>query len=407
MIQAVAQPKHIEPKTLSSVKGKVSSEEALLEDPESALENLDFANELLASLGEAEVKAVEVSPEQSLQNPSSLIKNFPETGQTETVTPSVFDPAMTKNVDQLIGPKSTEAKMPLTDKQVMELAQGNIPVQVEGEGEVKADALQALLKTPQVGGRSPALDFAQSEIDPKLMNMEDFVAQKNAVAKKTSGMNPYGMGKAQVQKMALETDLKQTQVVQDASALQGKASEPMNSQQFILNMMNGDQGSPKVNESQVPMKVFDMNHIKSSDTNTVMNQISDYIVQAKAAKEPTVNMRVNHEELGMIDITVQKTGLMNHESIAINIGTHTADGKNFFQQNSKELFSHLTQSGLNVSDMKIETPSQTAKNDFDLGQQPKNQGGQEKQFGSEQNQRRHDSDKRQNLWDLLKDKEAA
>jgi tRNA U34 5-carboxymethylaminomethyl modifying enzyme MnmG/GidA len=118
-------------------------------------------------------------------------------------------------------------------------------------------------------------------------------------------------------------------------------------------------------------------------------------------------MRLNHDELGIIDITVNKLGV-NQDAIAINIGTHSLDGKNFFQTNSKDLFSHLTNSGLNVSDLKVETPSQTAKNDFDFGGQSGRGGfGQEKQFGSEQNQRRHDSERRQDLWSLLKDKEAA
>jgi hypothetical protein len=50
-----------------------------------------------------------------------------------------------------------------------------------------------------------------------------------------------------------------------------------------------------------------------------MDQISNYIVQAKAAKEPTVTMRVNHDELGMIDITVNKSmtpGMVKREDCA-------------------------------------------------------------------------------------------
>jgi hypothetical protein len=137
-----------------------------------------------------------------------------------------------------------------------------------------------------------------------------------------------------------------------------------------------------------------------------MNQITDYIVQAKASKEPTVNMRVNHEQLGMIDITVNRVAA-GSDAIAINIGTHSIDGKNFFQTNSKDLFSHLTSTGLNISDLKVETPSQTAKSDFDFGGQSGRGSAQDRQFGSEQNQRRHEQERRQDLWNLLKDKEAA
>jgi hypothetical protein len=181
----------------------------------------------------------------------------------------------------------------------------------------------------------------------------------------------------------------------------------MNSQQFILNSQIDLGSNAKMNDVQAPVKTFNMSNIKTEDSNQIMNQITDYVIQAKAAKEPTVNMRVNHEELGVIDITVNKLGA-NQDAIAINIGTHSVDGKNFFQANSKDLFSHLTNSGLNVSDLKVETPSQTARNDFDFGSQSGRGGfGQEKQFGSEQNQRRHESDRRQELWNLLRDKDAA
>jgi tRNA U34 5-carboxymethylaminomethyl modifying enzyme MnmG/GidA len=119
-------------------------------------------------------------------------------------------------------------------------------------------------------------------------------------------------------------------------------------------------------------------------------------------------MRVNHEDLGLIDITVSRVGNGNADTLAINIGAHSLEGKNFFSQNSKELFTHLTTAGITVSDLKVETPTQTAKNDFDFGSQNGRQGqnGSEKQFGSEQNQRRHEQERRQDLWKLLS-KEAA
>jgi len=237
--------------------------------------------------------------------------------------------------------------------------------------------------------------------DPELMKMEDFVAQKNMVNKKILPQNAYGMN-PQANKLALENGLKETQVVKDITASESGA-QPMNSQQFILNMQADQKPSGATHEVAAPVKTFDMSQIKTSNPEKIMNQISDYIVQAKAAKEPTVSMRVNHEQLGMIDITVAKT--MQSDAVAINIGAHSMEGKNFFQQNSKDLFSHLSNAGINVADMKVEIPSQTAKNDFDMSQH--NRGNQhDRQFGSEQNQRRHDSQRREDLWKLL-NKEAA
>lgn len=428
MIQAPL-PKPVEAPKAQAAKADAASVDSNIKSPKAAMvkgaketakskeahaakesDAKEFVSELEASLKEAtnpEVKPVQVSAEQALELPSSLVQ---QQGSVETASPKIFDPALTKGVEKLIQPKTSEVAVPaaagatvaaveLTDAQVLELAN------MEGVSpEVKAEIAQAMLKTPQVqSGRAPAIEFAKAEIDPQLLGNEDFVAQKNLVAKKPV-TNAYGMKQlpVQQQQQALETGLQPTQVVKETTT----ASEtPMNSQQFILGLQS--EKTLSSNETQAPAKVFDMNNIKSSEPTEIMNQITDYVVQSKAAKEPTVNMRVNHDELGMIDITVSKSGV-NNEMIAVSIGTHSTDGKNFFQQNSKDLFSHLTTAGLNVSDLKVETPTQTAKNDFDFGSQSgrNNQPGSEKQFGSEQNQRRHDQERRQDLWKLL-NKEAA
>lgn len=390
-------------KNKSEVVSESKTQASKKKETRESSETNEFDKELKATIdGEEKVKTIQVTEDQKIKLPSELIN---PNGSIDSTSPKVFDPSVTKGVEDLIRPKTTEMVTPLTDAQVLELAQSTTP---EAAQKIEGELSQLLLKTPQVAEegkplRAPAIDFAPTEIDPQLLNNEDFVAQKNLGAKKVS-QNAYGMKvvPTQTQKIALESGLKQTQVVKDAGAVEGSST---NSQQFILGLMN-DQKSNQSTENQVATKAFDMNHIKSSDSEKIINQIADYVIQAKAAKEPTVNMRVNHQELGMIDITVSKSGV-GQETIAINIGTHSIDGKNFFQQNSKDLLSHLSSSGLTVTDMKVETPSQTAKNDFDFGSQSgKNQQGFDKQFGSEQNQRRHEQERRQDLWKLF-NKEAA
>jgi hypothetical protein len=396
MLQAL-NIKNIDPKASVKAQGKVA-EEAQVADAESVLEGADFANELMASLAMEEGKlvteateATEVSPDQAMEASPALIQ-LPELKNPDLINHKAFDPALTQDVGEIIQPVTTQVPAEISENIDPEIA-------------------QALLKTPQVQtGRAPAIDLARAEVDSQLMNMDDFVAQKNlAVKKSLNNSSAYGMPtKTPINKASLEHDLKSTQTINEigASASESNGSA-MNSQQFILNSQIDLGSSHKSIESQAPVKAFDMSHIKTDNPNQIMTQITDYIVQAKAAKEPTVNMRVNHEELGMIDITVQKTG-MTQEAIAINIGTHSLEGKNFFQSNSKDLFSHLTNTGLNISDLKVETPSQTAKSDFDFGSQSGRGGaGTDRQFGSEQNQKRQESERRQDLWNLLKDKEAA
>jgi hypothetical protein len=398
----------------------------------------DFASELMASLDpEVKVSPVSVAPEQMLKSPSELLQQAsPAADQSELLSPKVFDPALTRGVEQLIQPKTTElalesmlipgavaleaqvspeltAKLPWETKlpvhakdnvQAAELMAADLP-------EPEVDLLQSLVRAPQLkeAGRAPAIDFAKSEIDPQLMGMEDFVAQKNLVTKKPLQTNSYGIKAQPAVKNAVEQDLKTTQVVSELGSLEQARPQatPVNSQQFILGMMAEQSSAPKVSETASPVKVFDMSQLKSADANEIMGKISDYIVQAKAAKEPTVNMRMNIDQLGMVDITVAKAQGQGPDAVAVNIGAHSLEGKSFFQQNSKELISHLSHSGITMTEFKVETSSQTAKNDFDMNGQQGRQQGQDKNFGSEQNQRRHESERRQSLWDLLKDKEAA
>ena len=411
MIQS-AHIKNIEPKASPKAKVKAEGEvKSKANGVENKDDGEDFASELKASLSTEEVdlkvKPVEVSQEQMLGTPSATNK----TPETDSVSPKVFDSALILGVDKIIQPETTEVPVELTNEQILKIAQGEANPEINAE--VEAEISHALLKTPQVqiqNSRAPALDLAQTEIDPQLINMDDFVAQKNlAVKKSMNNASAYGMpNKASAGKAGAETGLTSTQTINElGSAESGAGGSSMNSQQFILNAQADLSTNAKVNEVQAPIKTFNMSDIKTDNPNQIMTQITDYIVQAKAAKEPTVNMRVNHDQLGMIDITVNKLAA-GQDSIAINIATHSVDGKNFFQANSKDLFSHLTSSGLNVSDLKVETPSQTAKNDFDFGSQSGRGGaGQEKQFGSEQNQRRHESDRRQDLWNILKEQEAA
>lgn len=396
--EVVSNQKQTPKAAAASKKNEVSSAKEGKKEVTEFDKELENATSEVSGEAQTEVKAVQVS--EDLELPSKLVN---PNGSVETTSPKIFDPAITKDVQNLIQPKSVDAQpVVLTDEQVAQLANGEVDPKA-----MNAELEQAMLKTPKTNsGRAPAIEFAKSEIDPQLLNNEDFVAQKNMAAKKAAP-NAYGMKVApqtQQQKVAMENGLQQSQVVKEAAANESA----MNSQQFILGLQS-EQKLNLANESQTaPVKTFDMSNIKSSQPTEIMNQITDYVVQAKAAKEPTVNMRVNHEDLGLIDITVSRVGNVNSDTLAINIGAHSAEGKNFFSQNSKDLFTHLTTAGINVSDLKVETPTQTAKNDFDFGSQSgKNQPGSEKQFGSEQNQRRHDQERRQDLWKLLSDKEAA
>lgn len=387
MIQQASHINSIDTKASAKVNGSKKAETA-----EQGLGENEFSTELEASLN---LNPIVITSDLELQLPTELLKQ--SGNSNESVSPKVFDSSLTQDVSKLLGPESASVEVNIEGAEGVEV--------VEGE-KIDPKLLQSLLKTPALQtastGRAPALDFAAAEIDPKLLNMEDFVEQKNAALKKPL-TEAYGFKLNNTEKEAAKMGLTETQVVSNVAAL---ADAPVNSQQFILNMMNEQSPSTNVNEVASAPKVFDMNNVKSTNANDLINQISDYVIQAKASKEPTVQMRFNHSELGVVDIQVSKMA-GNHEAVAINIGAHSAEGKHFFQQNAKELLSHLASTGHTVSDFKVETPSQTAKSDFDFGSQfGKNQPGQDKQFGSEQNQRRHEQERRADLWKAL-NQEAA
>ncbi len=248
--------------------------------------------------------------------------------------------------------------------------------------------------------RSPAIDFAPENVDAKLMNFEDFTLQKNSIKKQQIVPTYEGMNSKK------ELELKSTEVVHAVNP--SAEGQTQGSAQFILNMMNESATPMKIDVAQIDKIMapqFNMNNVQTSDVQTIMNQISDYIVQAKAAKEPTVNFKMNHQDLGLVDITVSKAQ-HGAEAVSINIGTAALEGKQFFTQNLKELTSHLASAGIQVTDIKVDS-TQNSKQGFDFNQQQRNADSGQRQFGSEQNQRNHDQEKRQSLWDLLNNKEAA
>lgn len=419
---------------------------ALAANPELALEQADFANELESSMkmdellmadlqlpqGEANAEGKVVSDAKTkpvlsaeallaapvislkgLENlnqelPSDMAKQLPSLQpDAEGVKAKLVDPALTKDVSTLMDPKLS------LKGEVLDLE--GLPTTPSEISSLKKDEIQTLLAAPLKGeaSRSPAIDLSPAETDPELMKFDDFMLQRQMKnSKKVQGGEAYGLPK-NTQVKELETlDLKSTQIVADSSSAQGATSAP--SQEFILGLMSegaSNKGLEVSNQSAAP-KVFNMAQIKSGNTQEIMSQISDYIVQAKAAKEPTVQLKVNHQDFGQMDITVSRgmnAGHNNVENIAINIATSSPEVKAMLQQHKGELFSSLAQSGMNVTDFKVDSSSSKAGSDFNSNSNSNSNqfAGSEKQFGSEQNQRRHEQNRRADLWDLLKDKAAA
>ncbi len=422
---------------------------ALAANPELALEQADFANELASSmkmdelllaevqlpenqnneeakvLTDAQLKSV-LTPESLLaapvvnlqgleklnkELPSDLVKQIPSLQpEAEGVEAKLVDPSLTKDVNKLMDPKLA------LKGEVLDLEGVSTP---ESEiASLKKDQIQTILAAPLLKGeasRSPAIDLSPSEVDSQLMKFDDFMLQRQMKnSKKGEGAGAYGLPKNTQVKDLESLDLKNTQIVDGANSAsaQGALSSP--SQEFILGLMTetgSSKGVESANQTAAP-KVFNMAQIKSANAQEIMTQISDYIFQAKAAKEPTVQLKVNHQDFGQMDITVSRginPGHNSVENIAISIATNSPEVKAMLQQNKGELFTSLAQSGMNVTDFKVDSSNAKGGSDFNSNSNSNSNqfAGSEKQFGSESNQRRHEQNRRAELWDLLNDKAAA
>lgn len=149
--------------------------------------------------------------------------------------------------------------------------------------------------------------------------------------------------------------------------------------------------------------VYDMSALNTSrDAGQIIEEINNYIIQTKEANREQVDLKVSHNDLGLIDIKVEK-GI--GQELNVKIGTHSVEGSNFFKAHQNELVVSLNTNGIRLGDFKIE--QQAASKDFSQQGQSGQQHKQDQQFGSESGQRRHDQDRRQKLWDQFSEKDVA
>lgn len=300
-------------------------------------------------------------------------------------TPKLIDPGLIKQVNEVVLPQGAE------QVQVM-----------PAEGEVLQLKDLLMQQNAKMPGRAPAIDFTKAEVDPQLMGFEDFVAQKNAVTGKTINPNAYGMPMKSTLTEPAKTQL-------NNESLKALETSPLMTAPQMTNAETvfavAAPATLMAAENEAPQKVFDLQNLAKSqnlDAETVLTQVTDYIVQAKAAKEPTVNMKVQHQDLGLLDITVNR-GV--NDAVNIAIATQDQGAKIFLGQHREQLMTHLSQAGVSVTDLKMEQSSNSQKDMGHSNQQGSQ--GHDRQFGSEQNQRREEQQRRHDLWELMREKEVA
>ncbi|MBD66426.1 MAG: hypothetical protein CME62_14540 [Halobacteriovoraceae bacterium] len=248
-------------------------------------------------------------------------------------------------------------------------------------------------QTPQTRGRiaaqsevyQNAVQKSKSLFAKKVNTDEAMMTTAKSAAKKTSLQDIMFKSENETQS---DQNMQQDQSSQLLGKLNGKAS------QATLSTAAGT-------------KVFDMNQMTSNmGQNEVITKIQDYAIQTRAGNERQLDFSFRHNDLGKIDLTIQK---LHNNQLNISIGTNSIEGAQFFSQNQGELLQSLTQAGISVGDLKLEAgKSNTSQNlAGDFGKDSDSSGQKQKQHGSESGEREQEQSRRQELWSQFKDKEAA
>jgi flagellar hook-length control protein FliK len=228
---------------------------------------------------------------------------------------------------------------------------------------------------------------------------------------------------AQMNMMNGNVDLKLNSKVNNEELVNGLRTQEVSELNFANNgenlkdatridSLNMGEIKSQMIENNASGKVFKLESLSSTelgDTENLISKISDYIIQSKASSEPRVEMSIAHKEFGVMDIVVEKMSRSSDE-LNIIIRGQSELGRSVLGQNQSELMSSLAKAGVQVADFKIETSSSNSSGQFaqgEPGQGRQDGSGANRDFGSENNQRNHDSQKRKELWDVLYSREAA
>ncbi len=262
-------------------------------------------------------------------------------------------------------------------------------------------------------GAEPSLptETTVNKENSNLLKLNDFIAKQSPVSQKRSVASAYNPISTSMFNKKVEASLPGV-VKSPELDLNRMSAESFGKEDNLLEMGEHshlhtphklDIGAKAV-QQQSP--VFDLNQL-SDNVNTreeVLNKVQDYLVQAKAGSEQKVEFSFQHNELGKVDLMVQKA---QGDQLNIAIHSHSVEGAKFFTKHQGELLQSLSQNGVSVSDFKLDSSNTSSQFGHDSGRGQFSQGQRHQQFGSESGQRQHDSEKRQQLWNQLYDKEVA
>ncbi len=121
---------------------------------------------------------------------------------------------------------------------------------------------------------------------------------------------------------------------------------------FVPLMQKPDAGQQNL-QTNVPQKVLDLSTVNMTNTNELIQKISDYVQQSQVANSDSIDLKVKHDSLGEFNIQVNKQHGAQNQAMDMQIVTSTAEGHEFFTKNEIGLLKNLSQAGIQLSDLRI------------------------------------------------------
>ncbi len=162
--------------------------------------------------------------------------------------------------------------------------------------------------------------------------------------------------------------------------------------------------APKMN-IDTSSKVFDMSQLsQTSGSEEVISKIQDYILQTKVGNEKQVEFSFQHKELGQVGLSVHKQA---GDALNIVITTNSSEGAKFFNQTQGELIHSLTQAGVQVGDLKLDSAKAGTGQDQSGDTSKQFAGNNKGNRDSENGERQQEQDRRKSLWDQFSEDQVA
>lgn len=325
----------------------------------------------------------------------------------------------------------------LKDKGIAHAEMPQTLTQVQGQEQVKTPVNLKLAALSGKFSKDASPESPKLEGQRNLQSGDDFLNNLAMMKKpqmnqeKTSTNNVFSLSKFQKEQSVLEngiiktkkSDFFKTSAKEENSDSEVKVDEKVHSfskEEAALAMLTKEGIRPihKMNtESSVngQTKVLDLSSINPSDTNQVIEKISDYITQSRFNNTDSLDLVVKHDSLGQFNVQVNKTS--GSDLIDLQIKTATAEGNQFFARHESDLLKHLGQNGVKVADLKIamsdaitmSNGSEMRKN-TDSGSQfsgNQHQGSHNSSNGSSQDFSRGGEQRRRQMWEEYRERLGA